>query len=88
MRLRVSTIGYLLALASAVAGAVRYNLAVYAKGHGFDYVPFLAYALAVGVLCSAIHVFAKDGLRGLVTMRGRWLPGLLYGLLMAQCSSV
>ena len=83
MKLRVSTAGYLLALASAAAGAVRYNLAVFANPRGFEYVPFLAYALAVGVVCSTIHVFARDGLRGLVAMRGRWLQGLLYGLLMA-----
>ena len=83
MRARPATIGYLLALASAAAGAVRYNLAVFAEPRGFSYVPFLAYALAVGVACSAVHVFLRDGLRGLVPLRGRWHYGLLYGVLMA-----
>ena len=77
------TIGFLLAFASAVAGAARYNLAVYAEGLGFSYVPFLAYALAVGLLCSSVHVLLVDGRKGFVPLAGRWREALLYGVLMA-----
>jgi drug/metabolite transporter (DMT)-like permease len=81
---RKQSIGYLLAFASAVAGAVRYNLATYADtSYGFDYVPFLFWALAVGVLCSTTHVLAKDGWGGMVPLKGRWKQALLYGVLMA-----
>lgn len=74
--------GYALALASAVAGALRFNLAEYAKGFGFDYVSFLAYALGVGVIASGIHVGVRDGRAGFKPLRGRWHHALLYGLLM------
>ncbi|MHC4550092.1 MAG: DMT family transporter [Planctomycetota bacterium] len=83
MSIRPRTLGYLLAFGSAAAGAMRYNLAVFARPRGFDYVPFLFYALAVGVACSAVHVVARDGFRGFVPLRGRWRQALLYGLLMA-----
>ena len=76
-------IGYWLAFASAAAGAARYNLAVYAESLGFSYVPFLAYALAVGILCCTIHVAVRDGMKGFVPLRGAWHRAFLYGLLMA-----
>lgn len=82
MKLDRRTVGYLLALGSAVAGAIRFNLAVYAKQFGFDYVSFLAYALLVGVAVSAVHVGARDGPRGFVPLRGRWHHALIYGVLM------
>jgi drug/metabolite transporter (DMT)-like permease len=75
-------LGYLLALLSAVAGAVRYNLAVFANERGFEFVPFLAYALAVGLLCSTAHVALRDGPKGFLPLRGRWRFALLYGVLM------
>lgn len=76
--------GFLLAFLSAAAGAMRYNLAVYANvSGGVDYVPFLAGALAVGVLCSGTHVLVRDGARGFVPLQGKWLHALLYGALMA-----
>jgi len=77
------TFGYLLAFGSAAAGAVRYNLAVWAERFGFSYVPFLAYALAVGLVCSSVHVLLRDGRAGFVPLAGRWRHALLYGLLMA-----
>ena len=40
MKLPARTYGYLLAFLSAAAGAVRYNLAIYANLQGFDYVAF------------------------------------------------
>ena len=83
MKFDRTSAGYLLALASAATGAVRYNLAVYTKETArIDYVVFLAYALAVGVLCSTIHVVAREGTRGFVPLRGRWRHALLYGALM------
>jgi len=54
-------LGYLLALGSAAAGALRYNLAVYAEGYGFEYIPFLAWALVVGLIASGTHVVIRDG---------------------------
>jgi drug/metabolite transporter (DMT)-like permease len=79
---RARSIGYLLALGSAATGAVRYNLAVFADLRGFSYVPFLTGALAVGVLCTGIHVHLRDGGRGFVPLQGRWRQALAYGLLM------
>jgi len=76
------TVGYLLALGSAAAGAVRYNLAVFSEPYGFEFVPFLAYSLAIGVLCCTVHVIARDGLKGFVPLRGRWHHAVLYGVLM------
>jgi drug/metabolite transporter (DMT)-like permease len=78
-----ATLGYLLAFGSAATGAVRYNFAVYAEKLGFDYVPFLFFALVVGVSCCAVHVLARDGARGFVPLRGKWRYALLYGVLMA-----
>lgn len=76
-------IGYVLAFASAAAGALRYNLAAFANDSaGFDYVQFLVYALAVGLLASGIHVLVKDGWRGFMPLRGRLQHALLYGILM------
>jgi len=74
--------GYLLALGSAATGAVRFNLAVFAKGQGFDYAWFLAGSLIVGILCCAVHVSIRDGLKGFVPLRGRWHHAILYGVLM------
>ena len=76
------SVGYLFALGSAAVGALRFNLAAYAKSYGFDYVSFLAYALAVGVFASAVHVGVRDGAKGFIPLRGRWHHALLYGLLM------
>jgi len=76
-------IGYVLAFASAAAGALRYNLAVFAnESAGFDYVQFLVYALAIGLVASGIHVGVKDGWRGFMPLRGRFHHALLYGILM------
>jgi drug/metabolite transporter (DMT)-like permease len=76
-------LGYLLAFGSAAAGALRYNLAVYAKVEfGFDYLSFLGYALLVGLIASGIHVLGRDGLRGFMPLKGRLHHALLYGLLM------
>jgi len=87
VKLKVGTAGYLLALGSAAAGAIRYNLAVFARETaGFDYVAFLAYALAVGVACSAVHVWVREGRRGFVPLAGRWRHALAYGVLMAWSS--
>lgn len=83
MRFSRTSVGFLLAFASAATGAVRYNFAVYAKKHGFDYVPFLFFMLVVGVVCCAIHVVARDGVRGFVPLKGKWRYALLYGVLMA-----
>lgn len=83
MRIDARSLGYLLAFASAVAGAARYNLAVFAEEKGFEYVPFLALALAVGVLCSTVHVTVRDGRKGFVPLKGRWRHAFLYGALMA-----
>lgn len=80
------TLGYLLALGSAATGAVRFNLAVYAKAHGLTLVWFLLGALIVGILCSGTHVIVKDGLNGFGTFRGKRVHALLYGLLMAWSS--
>jgi drug/metabolite transporter (DMT)-like permease len=78
-----NNIGYLLAFGSAAAGALRYNLAVFAnESAGFDYVQFLVYALAIGLLASGIHVAVKDGWRGFMPLRGRFHHALLYGILM------
>ena len=74
--------GYLLAFGSAATGAVRFNLAVLAKGEGLDYAWFLAFSLVVGVVCSAVHVAIRDGLRGFVPLRGRWHHAIFYGVLM------
>jgi drug/metabolite transporter (DMT)-like permease len=79
---RTRSIGYLLAVASAATGAVRYNLAVFADLRGLSYVPFLAGALAVGVLCTGVHVHVRDGAQGFVPLQGRWRHALAYGLLM------
>jgi drug/metabolite transporter (DMT)-like permease len=76
------SLGYLLAFLSAAAGAVRYNLAIFADERGFEFVPFLACALAVGLLCSTAHVSLRDGAKGFLPLRGRWHFALLYGLLM------
>ncbi len=77
-------LGYLLAFLSALTGAVRYNLAVFAHdAHGFEYVSFLAFALIVGLVCSTGHVLATRGPSGFVPLRGRWKQALLYGVLMA-----
>lgn len=77
-------LGFLLAFLSAVAGAVRYNLSVFAfEEHGFPYESFLAFALFVGLLCSTGHVLVKQGGRGFVPLKGRWREALLYGVLMA-----
>ncbi len=78
--------GYLLALGSAATGAVRFNLAVYAKSHGFTLVWFLFGALIVGILCSGAHVIVKDGFGSSGTFRGKRTHALLYGLLMAWSS--
>jgi drug/metabolite transporter (DMT)-like permease len=86
LKLDRRAVGYLLAFASAVTGAVRFNLAVYAKQFDFDYVSFLAYALIVGVVVSAVHVGVKDGARGFVPLRGRWHHAVIYGLLMGWSS--
>ena len=80
------TVGYLLALGSAATGAVRFNLAVYAKSHGFTLVWFLFGALIVGILCSGAHVIVKDGFGNSGTFRGKRTHALLYGLLMAWSS--
>ena len=80
------TVGYVLAVGSAATGAVRFNLAVYARGHGFTLVWFLFGALIVGILCSGTHVIVKDGLNGFGTFRGKRTHALLYGLLMAWSS--
>jgi drug/metabolite transporter (DMT)-like permease len=79
---RLAAAGYLLAFLSAAAGAVRFNLAVFAKRQGLDFVPFLAYSLVVGLLCCTVHVGIRDGPRGFVPLRGRWRQALLYGVLM------
>jgi len=72
-------LGYLLAFGSAAAGALRYNLAVWAnEEYGFDYLAFLGYVLFV----SGIHLLARDGLRGFMPLKGRLHHALLYGLLM------
>lgn len=83
MRIDPRTLGYALAFLSAAAGAARYNCAVFAKGDGISYIPFLALSLVVGVLCSAVHVTVRDGAKGFVPLRGRWRSALLYGTLMA-----
>ena len=76
-------LGYLLAFGSAAAGAVRFNLAVFAKvEYGFDYVSFLAYALLVGVVASGIHVLRTAGWKGFMPLRGHLHHALLYGVLM------
>lgn len=76
-------LGYLLAFGSAAAGAVRFNLAVYAKvEYGFDYVSFLAYALLVGVVASGIHVLRTAGWKGFLPLKGRLHHALIYGVLM------
>ena len=80
------TVGYLLAAGSAATGAVRFNLAVYARSHGFTLVWFLFGALIVGIFCSGIHVVRKDGLSGSGTFQGKRAHALLYGLLMAWSS--
>ncbi len=74
--------GYLFAFLSAVTGAIRYNLAVYSEPRGLSYIPFLACILAVGVLCSGVHVLIKDGAAGFRPLAGRWWHALTYGLLM------
>jgi drug/metabolite transporter (DMT)-like permease len=74
--------GYLFALLSAAAGAVRYNLAVFAAVHGLQYVPFLAGSLAVGMLCCLLHVALRDGVSGMHPLRAHWRTALLYGLLL------
>jgi len=76
------SIGYGLAFASAVAGAARYNLAVFADLRGLEYAPFLALSLAVGLACSLVHVLVRDGPAGLWPGR-RTLAALVYGALMA-----
>jgi drug/metabolite transporter (DMT)-like permease len=78
-----ASVGYLLAFGSAATGAVRYNFARYAYDRGFPFVPFLFFALVVGVACCAVHVLARDGARGFVPLRGKWRHALLYGVLMA-----
>ncbi len=83
MKLPARTYGYLLAFLSAAAGAVRYNLAIYANMQGFDYVAFLTYALGVGVLASGAHVLYCDGPRGFLPLRGKSRYALLYGVLMS-----
>lgn len=83
MRLSRQSVGFLLAFGSAATGAIRYNFAVYAKNHGFDYEPFLFFMLVVGVVCCAIHVMVRDGARGFVPLKGKWRHALLYGVLMA-----
>ncbi|MHC4449517.1 MAG: DMT family transporter [Planctomycetota bacterium] len=76
-------LGYLLAFGSAAAGALRYNLAVWAKvEYGFDYVSFLAYALLVGVVASGIHVLRTSGWKGFLPLKGHLHHALLYGVLM------
>jgi len=83
VRLSRTSVGFLLAFGSAATGAVRYNFAVYARKLGLEYVPFLFFALVVGVSCCAVHVMARDGARGFVPLRGKWRHALLYGVLMA-----
>jgi len=76
-------LGYLLAFGSAAAGALRYNLAVLAdQQYGFEYIPFLAWALVVGLIASTIHVVARDGFKGLKPVSGKFHHAVLYGLLM------
>ena len=80
-------LGYLLAFASAATGAVRFNVAVYARDeYGVPYEWLLALALVVGVLLTGGHVLIRDGVRGLMPLYGRWLQALLYGVLMAWSS--
>ncbi|MFQ5843497.1 MAG: DMT family transporter [Planctomycetota bacterium] len=83
MRIGPRSLGYLLAFASAATGAIRFNLAVYAKGEGFSLVPFLAGTLLVGTICSTAHVAVRDGLGGLSPLRQKTGSALLYGCLMA-----
>jgi len=80
-------LGYLLAFGSAAAGALRYNLAVYAEGYGFEYIPFLAWALVVGLIASGTHVVIRDGFKGLKPTAGKGHHALLYGVLMG-CSTL
>ena len=82
MKLDRQSVGYLLAFGSAAAGALRFNLAVYAEGYGFEYIPFLAYALAVGLIASSAHVLVKDGPKGFKPVSGKFHHALLYGVLM------
>jgi drug/metabolite transporter (DMT)-like permease len=83
VRVSRTSVGFLLAFASAATGAVRYNFAVDAKNRGFDYEPFLFFMLVVGLLCCTVHVLVKDGARGFVPLKGKWRYALLYGALMA-----
>ncbi|MHC4953028.1 MAG: DMT family transporter [Planctomycetota bacterium] len=82
MKIDKQALGYLLAFGSAAAGALRYNLAVYAEGYGFEYIPFLAWALVVGLIASSAHVLVRDGVSGLRPPAGKFHHALLYGLLM------
>jgi drug/metabolite transporter (DMT)-like permease len=76
-------LGYLLAFGSAAAGALRYNLAVFAnERYGFDYLEFLAWVLLVGLAASGIHVLIRDGREGFMPLKGRLHHALLYGVLM------
>jgi drug/metabolite transporter (DMT)-like permease len=76
-------LGYLLAFGSAAAGALRYNLAVWANvEYGFDYVNFLAWALLIGVVASGLHVLRTNGWKGFMPLKGRLHHALLYGILM------
>lgn len=78
-----ATLGYLLAFGSAATGALRYNLAVFAnQEYGFEYIPFLAYALVVGLIASSAHVIIRDGVGGLKLKSGKGHHALLYGVLM------
>jgi len=77
-----ATIGYLFAFLSAVTGAVRYNLAVFAEPRGIPFIPFLALILCVGVVCSGIHVLVREGAAGFKPLTGRWWHALAYGVLM------
>lgn len=80
-------LGYWLAFASAAAGAVRYNVAVYGnQEHGVEYESLLALAMLVGVVLSGIHVAVRDGGAGFLPLRGRWKHALLYGALMSWSS--
>ncbi|MEM9407464.1 MAG: DMT family transporter [Acidobacteriota bacterium] len=76
-------LGYLLAFGAAATGAVRFNIAVWAKTrHDFDYSWFLAGALVVGLAASGAHVLRTEGAGGFRPLRGRLHHALLYGLLM------
>lgn len=76
-------LGYLLAFGSAATGALRYNLAVFAnQEYGFEYIPFLAWALVVGLVASSAHVIVQNGVGALKLKTGKGHHALLYGVLM------